>query len=160
MDNAVFQSDAFTSINLFQSIVIYIFIQFSKTHFFFPTKPLSSYSFFSRHKACNKAILVTHIMVVCTWLRHGVILLSNGTMVPACRRLHSWRCPWRWGQKETYFWNVYKSNVRGSSHPKNRQEAWSIIVCMEPVEEWRTSHGPCCSSCSGSMAHLGSWPLQ
>lgn len=79
MDNTIFQADACTSIEMFPFIVMYVFIQFSKKSHLFPTKPLSSYSFFGRHKVptISMIILTIRIVVACTRSRHRLILYSK-----------------------------------------------------------------------------------
>lgn len=41
MENTVFQTDVYTSTEMFQFIVTYIFVQFLKTIYLFPVKALS-----------------------------------------------------------------------------------------------------------------------
>jgi len=87
MDNIIFQTDVCTSTEMFQFIVMYIFVQVSKPTYLFPTKPLSSYSFFGRHTvlSISMIILMIHTVVACTRSRHGLILSHKDSerIVPA-----------------------------------------------------------------------------
>ena len=64
---------------MFQLIVMYIFIQLSKPTYLFPSKPLSSYSFFGRHKvlSISMIILMIHTVVAHTRSRHRLILYAK-----------------------------------------------------------------------------------
>lgn len=79
MDNTILQTDVCTSIEMFQFIVMYKFIQFSKNTYLFPTKPLSSYSFFGKHKVLSISMIILMIQTVVarTRSRHRLILYAK-----------------------------------------------------------------------------------
>lgn len=82
MGNTVFQSDVHTSIESFQSIVTYIFIQFSETHIYSPQSHCQVIHSSADTELFIVIVFVTHIVVACILPRHRVILSGNERTVP------------------------------------------------------------------------------